>query len=424
VNDRARIVADVGRATLALTVAAAQLLVDPAAEAAFDAPKRLATVLGVAVATVVLASMRRPFDGGGRSRTARLAAALAAFAAAGVVVAAMASPRPEVARDAVRSVALLALAVPLGASALLDGAGGRWVLGAFLAAATLNAVVSLAEHATGSSLFALEAVAGRGAAGGLVGNEGQLALLLALALVAAIALACGTARRGRIAAGAIALPLAAGVLVNGSVTALLAAGAGSATVLALRFRARALAPIAIVAAVALASVVAVPALRARANDLLADARAGSWDDVTTNRLGPWAAAIEMTRARPLVGFGPGTYGAEFVPHRLAAEIRLGRRLTTPALTSSYAHAHSEPLQAAAEWGLPAAASALLAAALVLGGLLATALRAPAGDDPELLVLGGTLVATAVGALTWFPLQQTSMLLPALVAVGRAWRRLG
>jgi hypothetical protein len=45
-------------------------------------------------------------------------------------------------------------------------------------------------------------------------------------------------------------------------------------------------------------------------------------------------------------------------------------------------------------------------------------------DVEGLVLSGVLAAAAVAALTWFPFQQPSTMVPLLLALGRAWRRLG
>jgi O-antigen ligase len=152
-----------------------------------------------------------------------------------------------------------------------------------------------------------------------------------------------------------------------------------------------------------------------------DVHEARWDALTSNRLGPWAAAVEMARARPIAGFGPGTFEAEFVPHRMRAEMRHRTRLVTPVLTSSYGETHCEPLQAVAEWGLPAGTAATAAVLLLV---LLTVARARHSQDDEGLVLAGVLVAAAVAALTWFPFQQASTTAPVLVALGRAWRRLG
>jgi hypothetical protein len=130
----------------------------------------------------------------------------------------------------------------------------------------------------------------------------------------------------------------------------------------------------------------------------------------------------MIRERPLAGFGPGTFGAEFVPHRLAAEIRHRQRFVIPLLTSSFGEAHSEYLQAAAEAGVPAAIGIVGALLAVLVGIA----RVAVADDErrrEAVVLTALLAAAAVSALTWFPLQRPVTAVPILLAAGRAWRLL-
>ncbi len=159
--------------------------------------------------------------------------------------------------------------------------------------------------------------------------------------------------------------------------------------------------------------------RRRAADALAAGRAGNWDVLLTYRLGPWSAAVEMARERPALGFGPGTFAAEFVPHRLKAELRARRRFVNPLVTSSYGEAHSEPLQALAEGGLAGLAATGAAAALLLA-LWRTARRGGVAKA-EAALLFGVLVAGAVASLTWFPLQRPVSAIPLLLAAGRGWR---
>ena len=127
----------------------------------------------------------------------------------------------------------------------------------------------------------------------------------------------------------------------------------------------------------------------------------------------------MARERPLAGFGPGTFPAEYVPHRLSAEIRARRRFLSPMLTTSYGEAHNDYLQAASDAGIPVALLALAAAGCLLVAC-ARGIRVRE-SEPEPAVLLAVLVAGAVAALTWFPLQRPITAVPLLLAAGRAWR---
>jgi O-antigen ligase len=130
----------------------------------------------------------------------------------------------------------------------------------------------------------------------------------------------------------------------------------------------------------------------------------------------------MTRERPWIGFGPGTYGAELVAHRLRAEIETRKRMPNPLLTSAYGEAHCDYLQFFAEAGIPAGAALLGAIFLLFRGLLRASRRLPPGPArSEAILLLACLGAGAVAALTWFPLQRPFTAIALLLAAGRAWR---
>jgi O-antigen ligase len=137
---------------------------------------------------------------------------------------------------------------------------------------------------------------------------------------------------------------------------------------------------------------------------------------SSQRLGAWAAADGMWQASPWHGHGPGSYARDGQPYRLAAEQRLQRRLLPPVTATGFAEAHNDYLQLAAEAGLPALLVALLGLGMLLDRLF---LRA--SDDPEARALAGMLVAGAVAALAWFPLQVPLLALMLLLGLGRAWR---
>jgi O-antigen ligase len=407
------------------------LIVDTTAESAFDAPKRLVLLVGIVVATAALLVMPRPARSRGWSWQAgtteqRLALALTLGALAVAVVSAIVSPRRATALASTRTLLLVALALPLGASRALRGRRSFIVIGAYVGACTVNASVSLLQSFGGLRLFRVEAIGGRLDVSAFVGNDGLLGLSLALSCLlclAAVVWARTSAIRGVAVAG-IVLHLAA-LAVNQSLTALTALAAGAAVLVALSLGRRTLIGLGAVGLVLAISVALHPNLSRRAGATLELIRAGDWDTALSYRLGPWAAAMEMTRARPLVGWGPGTFAAEFVPHRLQAELRFHRRFVNPFLAGSYTEAHSEYLQAAAEGGIVAGLAALAAMGTLITGLVRALRCAP--DEcsrREGIVLLAVLCAGGISALTWFPVQRSITAVPLLLAAGWAWRLAG
>ncbi|MEO7435368.1 MAG: hypothetical protein ABI080_07745, partial [Candidatus Binatia bacterium] len=163
----------------------AGLAVDAGAAAAFDAPKRLVVMVALvaAAACLLVGGDVRCGCPTGRRRVVGWALAIAW---AWTIFATLVAPRGAIAWDGLRTLALFGLALPLGASAALDGERGRRVLWCFLAVVAVNALVSLAQSA-GLELFGSVAITGRTDTGALLGNEGHLAQLTALALVVVVA---------------------------------------------------------------------------------------------------------------------------------------------------------------------------------------------------------------------------------------------
>ena len=414
----------VAAAALAAAIAASALLVDPGAEASFDAPKRLAALLSIAVAAAGAflfggrgKPLARLWRGAGRLPRAALALFLAALA--GGLLAALLSPRRGLSLDAARGLLLFALLLPLGASRVLPRYG-RILVGLFLVLAAFNAGVSLLQGRGLYQPFAIEVTGSRGETGAFVGNVGYLALALALAAVAALWVAMESRHWAVRVLCAAAVPLyLADLVVNQNLTSLTALAAGGAALAWARLGRRAVLPAAAVVAVVLAGLWVYPPARRRALEAVSAARSGDFDRLLTYRMGPWSAAVEMARERPLTGFGPGTFGAEFAPHRLKSEVRARRRFVNPLVTSSYGEAHSEPLQAVAEGGL-AGLAAIAAGAVLLLAVWRTA-RGPGASRAEAALLFAMLVAGAVASLTWFPLQRPVSSIPLLLATGRGWR---
>jgi O-antigen ligase len=408
------------------------VLVDVRAEAAFDAPKRLVTLVGVVVAVValLLPAQRKPSDTGWSwrrgTREQRLALVVAGGGLALALISALLSPRRMASLDATRTLFLFALLLPLGASRALDGQRSRILAGAFVGGGIVNAAVSLLQFSGTLRLFRVEAVGGRLDVSAFVGNDGVLALALALTSLGCLAAVLATRSAAIRFAGScgIVLQLAA-LAVNQSLTALTALATGAVALGALSGRRRALLAVPAIVVVLTSGVMVHPTLSRRAHAVLVSIRAGDWDRSLSYRLGPWAAAVEMIRTRPLDGWGPGTFGAEFVAHRLRAELRFHRRFVNPFLAGSYTEAHSEYLQAAAEAGVGGALAGLIAFGILLVGLLRSLRGAPDGRTRrEAIVVFAVLCAGGVSALTWFPLQRPITAVPLLLAAGRAWRLSG
>src|SRR2546425_1227642 len=129
--------ASIAVAALAAVLVGACLFVDTSAESAFDAPKRLLTVLGVAVAAAAAFLFSRKLTDAGwswRSGTTeqRVALVMTAAALAIAVVSAILSPRRGISLDSTRTLFLFALVLPLGASRVLGGGRSSILIGAFV----------------------------------------------------------------------------------------------------------------------------------------------------------------------------------------------------------------------------------------------------------------------------------------------------
>ncbi len=423
--------ADVGgaiaAAALALAIVCAGLAVDSGADAAFEAPKRLVTLAAAGIAALAAFGLSRwtnPFSvaSAGRSRLHSAALLLLLFCVAAVVVSALASPRRALALDSARALLLTALLLPLGASRVLER-HGRPLLAVFLLVAAVNAAVSVLQAKNIYRPFALVTTGSREATGAFVGNPGSLALALALAAVSCLGMFLRSRRALPRAAAALgAAVFVVGLLVNRNLTSWTALVAGTLILLVCRYGRRAAPGIAALLLLVGAALLAYRPLRQRAVETGSALRKGDWNRLFTYRLGAWGAAAEMARERPWTGFGPGTFGAEFVPHRLRAEIALREKLVNPLVTASYGEAHCDYLQPFAEEGVPAGMAALAAVVLLFRALTgAVRRREPPAARAEAVFLLALLGAGAVAALTWFPLQRPVSAVPLLLAAGRAWK---
>ncbi len=411
---------------LAVAFAAAALAVDVSADAAFDAPKRLVSLFAIGAACLAafgFVGWENPAAGGRLVgwKDRRLPALLAAFALLAAVLSAALSPRRALALDSLRPILVMAALLPLGASRVF-ARHRRALAAAFLAICGVDAAVSILQARHLLKLFPLLTQGDREATGALAGNTGYLALGLALATVVALGAAFTARRRAlRILAVGSLLLFSGALLANRNLTSFSALGAGAAVLLFGLFGRRALLPLAAAFLLLVGGVVLYRPMRERAAAAAASARAGDWDLLLSYRLAPWNAAVRMARERPLLGYGPGTFGSEYVTHRLDAEIAARRRLVSPLATSAYGEAHCDYLQPFAEAGVPSGLAAIGAAALLMAAVARRVRASSTGQRGEALILLAFLAAGAVAALTWFPLQRPITAIPLLLAAGRSWR---
>lgn len=122
------------------------------------------------------------------------------------------------------------------------------------------------------------------------------------------------------------------------------------------------------------------------------------------RINRYHCAIRMFRARPLIGFGPGTFQTAFLPYQHAEEMtRIS--VTTERLADGKAHptgrgggAHSEYLQALAEMGIPGFIAWLTLVFISLGYGLKLYYKKECTDQQTVLAVLVSLVAFFTHAL--------------------------
>jgi hypothetical protein len=358
---------------------------------------------------------------GGAER--RGAARIALFGTAAALVLAFASAAANA-----RIVDPLVLAAVLSPFALVAAGASRAGARVAARAATavcvcgaLSGVLAAVQRWAGVVRMPLQAPEPRFFAAALVGNPGDLAMALVAPAVLLFATAADALRpphlRG-LAAAALGATLL-GILATEAVAPALAFGAGAFlyVLLAPRRRAPALAALLVLAA----AVAAFGGAR-RVSEKLGQIRRGDVAAATTQRDIGLLAAAEMIRSRPLLGAGPGAFSNAFVPARIAAEERAGRRLVHLSDSAHFDNAHSEPVTLAAECGVPAAASAALALAALLAGLFAMRHGPGSEANPTTDALLAVLAAALVLSLGGFPLRLPVASGPLAFLAGLAWRR--
>ncbi len=392
-------------------------VLDPAADAAFDAPKRLIAMIAAVAGGIGLVWHGSKPQIGAWSSGAKLIAVAALLAWVGMLIATALSNAPN-AWSTLRTIAVFGLFALLGAAPALGGERRVKVLRFAALAVGVNAFISLLQFWGVKFPIPVAMVGGRFPTGALLGNEGYVAIACAIAAAAVlpIVLQPGFTRKRLPALGLLLLCVAV-IVVNRQLTSAIALIVAAIVVIAVRLRMQ---PVIWLGAGLLLCVLAstlVPTLReASWGRLPLDAEA--YQERSTYRMGAWAAALEMVRARPLTGHGPGSYALRSQEYRQIAEFRYRVRLTPPNTAAAFVVSHQDYLQLAAEAGIPV----LLLTLTSLTGLIVGLMRLTReGDHLEANLLLGMISAGAIAALAWFPMQIPFTAVLLLLACGRAWR---
>ena len=255
----------------------------------------------------------------------------------------------------------------------------------------------------------------------LAGGAFDLAAYLVLpCLFIQVGLHSATSRRQRWLLVAAALACGYAMVATQTLTALMALAAGSLVLWFQWLPRRRFATFA--AGIALAGLIlglGFAPLRQRLDRKLDSLLEGDVNQVLTGRLDGWRAAVWMLRQEPLTGVGHGAYRAEF-GHAKAALWQQGVRFYRSQHRAYFTNAHSDVLEALAEWGLPAAAVLIWGGFLLIRGVRRVAEAERAGDsragdsraDHELMAAG--LIVLTILACTNFPFRIALVGFPAVL----------
>ncbi len=394
------------------------LVFSTASSEALRESKLLVQALGASLALLGLA-LGGSFPAFGRGRAARVAVLGLLAAVSLSLLSALANA--DVVDPLTAAAVLSALALLLAGSSAVGAQVVPAAAVALMAAGAFTGALAALQRWAGLFRLPLEAPEPRFFAAGLIGNAGDvgMALVVPSLLLFAAAANPDVPARGRMLAAASLAPALLGLLATESVGPALAFGGGAVVFAALDLRRRRLALGLLLAAACLAPLTGAGR---RFLGKLDELRRGDLAAATTQRDIGLYAAREMIRQHPLLGVGPGAFSNRFVPARLAAEERTGRRLVHSSGSAHFDNAHCEPVTLAAEAGLPAALAAAAGALALLTGLLFRRKIEPSPPNAPIDALFAALFAVALLGLADFPLRIAVSSGPAAFLAGAALRR--
>jgi O-antigen ligase len=302
------------------------------------------------------------------------------------------------------------------------------VLFVVFAGAFANAVVvTLQELRIWNPFVFPPEVTGHTQSVGLLGNANDVGTLLAGPAVVALIAAVAVRGWQRVIYGTAAAVLFTGVAMSQTRTAMIAFAAGTIVAALLRPWRQAIAVAVLLMIFAAVALRPGTGIRANFTRLATAALKRDYPILLSERAVPFLSAIEMLRANPVVGVGPGGFKYHFMLTRLALEKRYPPSWTR-GWPMNFGETHNDHLQVAAETGLPG--YALLFAAIAYLAISARRRRDdPTPRTPEQTVghaIRAPLAATFfVIALAQFPLQLAAprLMFLTLGAIAISWDRL-
>ncbi|MGZ7042542.1 MAG: O-antigen ligase family protein, partial [Thermoanaerobaculia bacterium] len=177
----------------------------------------------------------------------------------------------------------------------------------------------------------------------LIGNPNDTGGYLAAVALASVAAAVST-KQYRTAFTSAAILLTAGLLINQTLTAIVAFAAGALLLAAMRSWRNATRGTLLALLVIAFAVMTFSPLRHRAINMRDWLIEGDFNAALTNRGTAFIAATFMARDHPIAGVGPRCFAWQYFPYKLEAEKRFPSLRTSSSRGSNFGEVHNDHLQ--------------------------------------------------------------------------------
>ena len=286
--------------------------------------------------------------------------------------------------------------------------------------ACINAALVILQELKLWTPLRLTISGGHYASVGLLGNANDVGTFLAPPALAAVVMAVTSGGKRRWIYAAIALLLGGGIVASATRTAVVTLVASLVVFGVLHSRRSAIAVVAALVVLALPLCSRSTGIGRSLRELAQAARNRDYQRLTSERIVPFLAALDMVRDHPLLGVGPGCFKYNYMDYRVGLAAHYGDSLTH-GWPMNWGEVHNDHLQVASETGLPGYALFLGALAVFAGSRR----RAPA-QTPEATFARTLRWPLAAGVfvlcLAQFPLEVAAprLLLLTLGALCVAW----